>query len=88
MFGYNEYIKYKEVERMNILLEKSLKENLAVEMIYLAANNQITQRRIVVKEMHDRYFKAFCFLRKADRLFKKENILSVMPERNKFLKSS
>lgn len=73
---------------MESLLEKSLKEKLAVEMIYLAANNQITQRRIVVKEMHDRYFKAFCFLRKADRLFKKENILSLMPERNKFLKSS
>lgn len=73
---------------MKSLLEKSLKEKLAVEMIYLAANNQITHRRIVVKEMHDRYFKAFCFLRKADRLFKKENILSLMPERNKFLKSS
>jgi predicted DNA-binding transcriptional regulator YafY len=70
------------------LLEKSLKENLALEMIYLAANNQITQRRIIVKVMHDHYFKAFCFLRKADRLFKKENILSLMPERNKFLKSS
>ncbi len=74
---------------MNVLLEKSRNENLAVEMIYLAANNQITQRRIIVKEIHDRYFKAFCFLRKADRLFKKENILSVMPEkRNKLLKSS
>lgn len=70
------------------LLEKSLKENLAVEMIYLAANNQITQRRIIVKEIHDHYFKAFCFLRKADRLFKKENILSVMPVRSKLLKSS
>lgn len=73
---------------MNILLEKSLNENLPVEMIYLAANNQITQRRIIVKEMHDRYFKAFCFLRKADRLFKMENILSIMPERSKLLKSS
>ena len=73
---------------MNSLLVKSFKENLAVEMIYLAANNQITQRRIIVKEMHERYFKAYCFLRKADRLFKKENILSVMPDRNKFLKSS
>ena len=73
---------------MNVLLEKSLKENFPVEMIYLAANNQITHRRIIVKEIHDRYFKAFCFLRNADRLFKKENILSVMPERRKLLKSS
>ena len=88
MFGYNKNRKYKEWKHMNILLEKSLNENLPVEMIYLAANNQITQRRIIVKEMHDRYFKAFCFLRKADRLFKMENILSIMPERSKLLKSS
>lgn len=73
---------------MNGLLKKSLTENLPVEMIYLAANNEITQRRIIVKEMHEHYFKAFCFLRKADRLFKKENILSVMLERGKLLKSS
>ncbi|NKE07386.1 MULTISPECIES: hypothetical protein [Mesobacillus] len=73
---------------MKSLLERSLKEKLAVEMIYLAANNEITQRRIIVKEMHEHYFKAFCFLRKADRLFKKENILSVMLERGKLLKSS
>ncbi|MGV2940868.1 hypothetical protein AB5I83_14815 [Mesobacillus sp. LC4] len=73
---------------MKSLLERSLKEKLAVEMIYLAANNEITQRRIIVKEMHEHYFKAFCFLRNADRLFKKENILSVMLERGKLLKSS
>jgi predicted DNA-binding transcriptional regulator YafY len=88
MFGYNKNRKYKEWKHMNTLLEKSLNENLPVEMIYLAANNQITQRRIIVKELHERYFKAFCFLRKADRLFKKDNILSVMPERSKLLKSS
>jgi predicted DNA-binding transcriptional regulator YafY len=73
---------------MNGLLEKSFQENLTVEMIYLAANNQITHRRIIANEMHDRYFKAYCFLRKAERLFKKENILSVMPERRDLLKSS
>ncbi|MBT2639261.1 MULTISPECIES: hypothetical protein [unclassified Bacillus (in: firmicutes)] len=73
---------------MNGLLEQSFNENLPVEMIYLAANNQITQRRVIVKELHDRYFKAYCFLRKADRLFKKEHILSVMPVRRKLLKSS
>jgi len=73
---------------MNGLLEQSYNENLPVEMIYLAANNQITQRRVIVKELHDRYFKAYCFLRKADRLFKKENILSVMPVKSNLLKSS
>jgi predicted DNA-binding transcriptional regulator YafY len=73
---------------MNFLLEKSLKENLPVEMIYFAANNQITQRRIIVKEIRGNYFKAFCFLRNDERLFKLENILSVMPEKRQFLKTS
>jgi predicted DNA-binding transcriptional regulator YafY len=73
---------------MNTLLTKSLKENTPVEMIYLAANNQITQRRIIVKELRGNYFKAFCFLRNEDRLFKIENILSVMPEKRKLLKTS
>jgi predicted DNA-binding transcriptional regulator YafY len=73
---------------MNTLLTKSLKENMPVEMIYLAANNQITHRRIIVKELRGNYFKAFCFLRNEDRLFKIENILSVMPEKSKLLKTS
>ncbi|CAM3768153.1 WYL domain-containing protein [Mesobacillus thioparans] len=73
---------------MNLLLEKSLVEKIPVNMIYMAANKQITQRRIIVREIHEGFFKAYCFLRKADRLFKKENILSVMPDKQKFLKSS
>ncbi|MCM3663090.1 WYL domain-containing protein [Mesobacillus subterraneus] len=73
---------------MNTLLTKSLKENTPVEMIYLAANNQITQRRIIVKELRGNYFKAFCYLRSEDRLFKIDNILSVMPEKRKLLKTS
>ncbi|RSD29444.1 hypothetical protein [Mesobacillus subterraneus] len=73
---------------MNALLARSLKEHIPVEMIYLAANNQITQRRIIVKEMRGSYFKAFCFLRNDDRLFKLENILSVMPEKQRLLKTS
>ncbi|MBT2678260.1 hypothetical protein J7E38_04555 [Bacillus sp. ISL-35] len=73
---------------MNFLLEKSLKENQPVEMIYFAVDNQITQRRIIVKEIRGNYFKAFCFLRNEERLFKVENILSIMPEKRHFLKIS
>jgi predicted DNA-binding transcriptional regulator YafY len=73
---------------MNNLLLKSLKTNQPVDMIYLAANNDITHRKIVVKELHGSYFKAFCFLRNDNRLFRFENILSVMPEKRKFLKTS
>jgi predicted DNA-binding transcriptional regulator YafY len=73
---------------MNTLLKKSLQGNQPVEMIYLATNNKITQRRIIVKELRGNYFKAFCFLRNEDRLFKVENILSVMPVKHKLLKTS
>lgn len=73
---------------MNILLQRSLEEKKPVEMIYLAADSQITQRKVIVKELHGSYFKAFCFLRNGNRLFKVDNILSVMPERSKFLKTS
>jgi predicted DNA-binding transcriptional regulator YafY len=73
---------------MNTLLKKSLQGNQPIEMIYLAANNKITQRRIIVKELRGNYFKAFCFLRNEDRLFKVENILSVMPEKRKLRKTS
>ncbi|MEW8972069.1 MAG: hypothetical protein AB2411_15670 [Mesobacillus sp.] len=73
---------------MNNLLTRSLNESQPVEMIYLAANNQITHRRIIVKEMRGTCFKAFCFLRNDDRLFKVENILSIMPEKRTLLKTS
>ena len=73
---------------MNSLLMRSLKENKPIEMIYLAANNEITHRKIIVKELHDSYFKAFCYLRNDNRLFKYENILSAMHEKRKLKKTS
>jgi len=73
---------------MNTVLKKSLEGKQPIEMIYLAKDNQITHRKIIVKELHVNYFKAFCFLRNDDRLFKVENILSVMPVKHKLLKTS
>ncbi|MFE8700454.1 hypothetical protein ACFYKX_07505 [Cytobacillus sp. FJAT-54145] len=62
---------------VNGLLERSLRENIVLEMIYLSNQNQITQRRIIVRENKDSSFRAFCYLRKQTRIFKKENILSI-----------
>lgn len=73
---------------MNSLLSKSLLEKQPVEMIYLSSNDEITHRRIIVKEIRGNYVKAFCFLRNDDRLFKVDNILSVMPEKRRLLKTS
>ncbi|HAQ07545.1 MAG TPA: hypothetical protein DCR24_08515 [Bacillus bacterium] len=73
---------------MRSLLIRSFKENRPVEMIYLSGNNEITHRKVIVKELNASYFKAFCFLRNDNRLFKIENILSVLPEKRKFKKIS
>lgn len=63
---------------MDRLLLRSLNEQIPVEMIYLSSTNQITQRKIVVTHINDTTIRAYCYLRKQSRLFKIENILSVM----------
>jgi predicted DNA-binding transcriptional regulator YafY len=63
---------------MNRLLQKSLEERTPVEMIYISSTNSITQRIIVVTEIYGSTIRAYCYMRKQTRLFKLENILSVM----------
>ena len=41
---------------MNTVLKKSLEGKQPIEMIYLAKDNQITHRKIIVKELHVNYF--------------------------------
>jgi predicted DNA-binding transcriptional regulator YafY len=65
---------------MDGLFVRSIEENMPLEMIYLADNHEITQRKLIVKEVNDEYIRAYCLLRKQIRTFKRENILSVMPE--------
>ncbi|MDF1507488.1 hypothetical protein PZE06_04730 [Robertmurraya sp. DFI.2.37] len=66
---------------MNKLLSKSLDEQIPVEMIYISSSNQITQRKIIVKEINGSTIRAYCFMRRQARLFKIEQILSLMPVR-------
>ncbi|RTR30044.1 hypothetical protein EKG37_14190 [Robertmurraya yapensis] len=63
---------------MDRLLLRSLNEQIPVEMIYLSSTNQFTKRKIVVSHINDTTIRAYCYLRKQSRLFKIENILSVM----------
>lgn len=65
---------------MDGLFVRSIEENMPLEMIYLADNHEITQRKLIVKEVNDEYIRAYCLLRKQIRTFKRENILSIMPE--------
>ena len=64
---------------MDGLLFRSIEENIPLEMIYLSNNQQISQRKLVVKEVNDEYIRAYCLLRKQVRTFRRENILSIMP---------
>ena len=65
---------------MDGLLMRSIEDNLPLEMIYLAENQELSQRKLIVKEVTDKYIRAYCLLRKQMRTFKRENILSIMPE--------
>lgn len=65
---------------MEGLFMRSIEENIPLEMIYLADNQELSQRKLIVKEVNDEYIRAFCLLRKQMRTFKRENILSIMPE--------
>ena len=64
---------------MDGLLLRSIEENIPLEMIYLSSNQQISQRKLLVKEVNDEYIRAYCLLRKQIRTFRRENILSLMP---------
>ncbi|MDR7076588.1 putative DNA-binding transcriptional regulator YafY [Neobacillus niacini] len=73
---------------MDGLLLRSIEENIPLEIIYLSQDQQISQRKLIVKEVNDEYIRAYCLLRKQVRTFRRENILSLMPNtrsNNRFL---
>jgi predicted DNA-binding transcriptional regulator YafY len=73
---------------MDGLLLRSIEENIPLEMIYLSRDQQISQRKLLVKAVNDEYIRAYCLLRKQIRTFRRENILSIMPNtrsNNQFL---
>lgn len=64
---------------MDGLLLRSIEENIPLEMIYLSQDQRISQRKLIVKEVNEEYIRAYCLLRKQVRTFRRENILSLMP---------
>ncbi|MDQ1004081.1 putative DNA-binding transcriptional regulator YafY [Neobacillus niacini] len=64
---------------MDGLLLRSIEENIPLEMIYLSQDQRISQRKLLVKEVNSEYIRAYCLLRKQIRIFRRENILSLMP---------
>jgi predicted DNA-binding transcriptional regulator YafY len=81
MFGYNVDIEIKEGAMvMEGIFLRSIEENIPLEMIYLSDDNQLSQRKLIVKEVNEEYIRAYCLLRKRIRTFRRQNILSIMPE--------
>ncbi|OKL37040.1 hypothetical protein [Domibacillus mangrovi] len=68
---------------MNGLLLTSLEETMPIELMYMAKDNMITKRRIIVTKINQDYIKAYCFTRKQKRTFKLENILAVAKPRER-----
>lgn len=64
---------------MNRLLYQSFKESRAVEIIYQSKDNSFSQRTILVKDINQKYMKAFCFTKRQLRIFKIDSILAVSP---------
>ncbi|MGG3451550.1 hypothetical protein ABER98_17065 [Domibacillus aminovorans] len=61
---------------MNGLLLTSKEEKMPIEIMYMAADNTIMKRHIIVMSTDDNYIKAYCFIGNQKRTFKLETILA------------
>ncbi len=64
---------------MRDLLMKSIERNVQLEMVYVAKDGVISQRRIKVLQVGVVSFRAYCDLRKSSRTFMIDNILALVP---------
>ncbi|PLS17429.1 hypothetical protein CVD28_12830 [Bacillus sp. M6-12] len=73
---------------MNYLLNKSLKENIAVEIIYQSRKKEITKRTILVNALNEKYIHAYCLGKQHVRIFKVDSILAVATVKEKWAQRS
>jgi predicted DNA-binding transcriptional regulator YafY len=64
---------------MNNLLNRSLKEQSPLEIIYMAVPDRTTKRKVIIKKVNVDSVTAYCFLRKQLRTFRIDCILAVYP---------
>ncbi|WP_253286841.1 transcriptional regulator [Virgibacillus sp. MSJ-26] len=62
-----------------MILEKAIKYNQLINMVYMSKEGQITKRKIKVLNLEKDQLNAFCFLRQAKRTFNINNILALQP---------
>ncbi|MBD1371459.1 hypothetical protein IC620_03705 [Hazenella sp. IB182357] len=59
------------------MLQKAMERKLKIQMIYMNADHQFTQRWVYVLAVDQQYVRCYCLLRKGIRSFQFEQILSV-----------
>lgn len=64
---------------MRNTLNRSLKYNLLLDMIYMTREGQISRRRVTVLQLGETTFRAYCHMRGARRTFAIDNILALVP---------
>jgi len=60
-------------------IERSMKYNQLLDMIYMDNNGGITKRRIKAFQVTEDSFQAHCYLRGSKRTFKIDNVLALVP---------
>ncbi|KHD84198.1 WYL domain-containing protein [Heyndrickxia ginsengihumi] len=66
---------------MKGLLMRAVESGERLEMIYMSAKGDISQRVIKMLNVNSDSLKAYCYTRKQFRTFKLDNILSIVPFR-------
>jgi len=66
---------------MQNILFRAIEQQQLVQIIYLDANQNISQRMVNPLEVTDKYLKGFCYLRKQVRHFILDQILAASPLR-------
>jgi predicted DNA-binding transcriptional regulator YafY len=62
---------------MKNFLSRCHLNKMPVEIMYITNNGQVSQRTISIKDINETTIRAYCHLRKTQRVFKVENILSI-----------
>lgn len=64
-------------------LMKSMKYGESVDMMYMSNGGVISKRRVKVVQVDGDTFRAYCYLRKAKRTFRIDNVLALVPVNTK-----
>ncbi|MFJ8262640.1 transcriptional regulator [Rummeliibacillus sp. NPDC094406] len=58
---------------------KAMNRNQLVNIMYMSKTGEVTKRRVKIMKITDDTFKAYCFLKQAQRTFKIDRVLAIVP---------